>query len=283
MFKSWWKDAREMNDINTEKLKIIYDLGANNGDDIPYYLKKADLVIAVEANPKLTQEMRVKYKNEITSGRLCIENCVITTNESDKLVPFYLYKKDHIVSQFLKPCDSQIINFEEVMLPSISIVDLVKKYGDPFYIKIDLEGYDQEILRSLFENKIFPEWISAESHNIEIFSLLVSSNFYKSFNLIDGGTVEKKYKSAKIQTNSGQELFTFLPHSAGPFGEDLRTEWLTATDLFFLLAYEGLGWKDIHATNKILAKPQSNSFPYFAKKFLLKKITPKFLRSIIIK
>jgi hypothetical protein len=32
-------------------MKIIYDLGANNGDDIPYYLLKADTVVAVEANP----------------------------------------------------------------------------------------------------------------------------------------------------------------------------------------------------------------------------------------
>jgi len=271
-----------MNQLNTKKRRI-YDLGANNGDDIPYYLKKADLVIAVEANPKLAQGMRVKYEKDISSGKLFIENCVITTNESKKLVPFYLYKNDHIVSQFMKPGEPQINNFEKVMLPSMSIIDLVKKYGDPFYIKIDLEGYDQEILRTLFENKIFPEWISAESHSIEIFALLVSSNFYKSFNLIDGGTISKKYNNVKIQTNSGEELFAFLPHSAGPFGSDLKSDWLTANDLFFLLAYEGLGWKDIHATNKILAKPQSNSFSYFARKFFLKKIIPKFLRSIILK
>jgi len=271
-----------MNELNTKK-RIIYDLGANNGDDIPYYLKKADLVIAVEANPKLTQEIRIKYEKEISSGRLFIENCVITTNESGKLVAFYLYKNDHIISQFIKPCEPQINNFEEVMLPSMSILALIKKYGDPFYIKIDLEGYDQEILRTLFENKIFPEWISAESHNIEIFSLLVSSNFYKSFNLIDGGTITKKYKNTKIQTDSGEEIFSFPPHSAGPFGSDLKSDWLTAKDLFFLLAYEGLGWKDIHATNKMLTKPQSNSFSYFARKFFIKKITPKFLRSFILK
>jgi len=32
--------------------KIIYDLGSGNGDNIPYYLLKSDLVIAVEAIPK---------------------------------------------------------------------------------------------------------------------------------------------------------------------------------------------------------------------------------------
>jgi hypothetical protein len=33
--------------------KVIHDIGANNGDDIPYYLKKADIVVAVEADPVL--------------------------------------------------------------------------------------------------------------------------------------------------------------------------------------------------------------------------------------
>ena len=38
-------------------MKIIYDIGANNGDDIGYYLKKADQVIAVEANPDLSKRI----------------------------------------------------------------------------------------------------------------------------------------------------------------------------------------------------------------------------------
>jgi predicted O-methyltransferase YrrM len=40
------------------KKKIIYDFGSNNGDDIPYYLLKSDLVIAVEANPALCDDKR---------------------------------------------------------------------------------------------------------------------------------------------------------------------------------------------------------------------------------
>ena len=40
--------------------KIIYDLGSNNGDNIPYYLLKSDLVIAVEANPKLCEIIKKK-------------------------------------------------------------------------------------------------------------------------------------------------------------------------------------------------------------------------------
>ena len=31
--------------------EIIYDFGSNNGCNLAYYLKKADKVVAVEANP----------------------------------------------------------------------------------------------------------------------------------------------------------------------------------------------------------------------------------------
>jgi len=36
--------------------RIIYDFGANTGNDIPYYLKKADVVVAVEANPRFASQ-----------------------------------------------------------------------------------------------------------------------------------------------------------------------------------------------------------------------------------
>jgi hypothetical protein len=56
--------------------RVIYDFGSNNSDDIPYYLKKADLVVAVEANPALCNQIRSRFKIEISTGKLVVENCV---------------------------------------------------------------------------------------------------------------------------------------------------------------------------------------------------------------
>ena len=44
--------------------KIIYDFGANNGDNIEYYLLKSDLVIAVEANPELCDFIKKNLKRK---------------------------------------------------------------------------------------------------------------------------------------------------------------------------------------------------------------------------
>jgi hypothetical protein len=170
------------------------------------------------------------------------------------------------------------------MLPSKSILSLIERYGHPHYIKIDIEGHDQEIVRNLIENRIFPEFISAESHTIDVFALLASSNFYTSFNLVEGRSVVKKYKNTPISTLTGQEFFSFSNHAAGSFGEDIKTPWMTSEHFFELLAFEDLGWKDIHATNKLLAKPENKVlFSDYAKSYWLKKMTPKLLRPLFKK
>ena len=40
--------------------KVIYDFGASDGRNIPYYLLKSDLVIAVEANPTNCEVIKKK-------------------------------------------------------------------------------------------------------------------------------------------------------------------------------------------------------------------------------
>lgn len=240
-----------MDDINLAASKVIYDFGANNGDDIPYYLQKADVVVAVEANPLLCDEITRRFAAEIEQGRLFLENCVLTTGGHNSEVFFYLHKTNHVLSQFPEP--EHPTDFDKVLLPSRSVLDIVKQHGEPHYIKIDIEHYDEKILRALFENGICPPFISAESHSIEVFALLLALGRYRSFKLVDGRTVADKYKRHVIQVNGESTEYTFPAHSAGPFGEDVLGPWMTANDFFTRLAQEGLGWKDIHATNQILA------------------------------
>jgi FkbM family methyltransferase len=141
--------------------RIIYDFGANNGNDIPYYLRKSDMVVAVEANPILCESIRSRFDYELGTGQLHVENCVITDGiETD--VDFYIYKRAHGGSQFPKPKERDIDEFHKLRLPSLSATNIIKKYGEPFYVKIDLENYDKNILRTLFLNNIYPPFISAE-------------------------------------------------------------------------------------------------------------------------
>ena len=74
--------------------KIIYDFGANNGDNIPYYSLKADLIIAVEANPELCLIIKNNFKDLIKEKRLIVENCILTATKNS------IYKKPSMETGF---------------------------------------------------------------------------------------------------------------------------------------------------------------------------------------
>lgn len=267
--------------------RIIYDFGAHNGNDIPYYLMNSDLVVAVEANPSLCRTIEKRFQAEKQNGRLAIENRVLTVDKELPEVAFYIHKKYLVLSQLSKPGYNREMKFEKVLLPSASVIDIIKKYGAPYYIKIDLEHYDSQILRSLFDNGIYPPFISAESHSIEVFSLLVCQGKYNAFKLVDGATVSQVYSDRQILNGKNEIPYSFPPHSAGPFGNDVDGKWMNANNFFRLLAFEGLGWKDIHATNQVEADPSAlPSVREYFKRVAMNKImnsTPRTLKRVIRK
>lgn len=224
-------------------MNVIYDLGANSGSDIPYYLLRADKVVAVEANPALCNKIKQEFSKEISEERLVVVASVITTSkERSDAVKFYLHKRNHVLSQFPKPENFQ--DFDEVSLPTTSLKKLFDQYGKPYYLKIDIENYDKEILRELFTLDVVPTYLSAESLESAVIAEIITAGKYTGFKLVDGSSVARKYKNTVVDGVT----FSFPHHSAGPFGEDIEGPWFSAADFLMLLGIEGMGWKDIHAT-----------------------------------
>ncbi|HEY3703564.1 MAG TPA: FkbM family methyltransferase [Terracidiphilus sp.] len=239
--------------------KVIYDFGANNGDDLLYYLKKADLVVAVEANPLLCRQMEDRFSAAVQSGKLCIENCVLVAEPVEPEAHFYLHKRHSVLGQFPRPDESVIRDYDRVLVRSESVMNILHKHGAPFYIKLDIEGYDAAILKELFRNQVTPPFLSAESTSIQVFALLVAMGGYKAFKLVEGAKVAKDFKDCSIAVNGISERYSFPPHSAGPFGEDIPGDWLNADDLFEILAARKMGWRDIHATRLFDPDPTSKA------------------------
>lgn len=229
--------------------RVIYDLGANNGDDIPYYLLKGDLVVAVEASPALAAELRQRFAAEIAAGRVRIENCALTVDPAVTEVPFYLHRANHLLSQLPRPAPERLGEFDETVLPAATFTALAARHGDPFYVKIDLEGYDDLILQDLFRCGVFPPYISAEAHTIDVFCTLVALGGYDAFKLVEGEFVGRDYAAHPIATDSGTQVYAFpSPHSSGPFGNDIPGPWMDRALFLRYLAHVGPGWIDIHAS-----------------------------------
>ena len=122
-------------------MKIIYDFGACVGGNIPYYLLKSDLVIAIEANPSLVERIKQKFEKEIIQKKLIVLNYLISNKIDENLEDFFVHKTNHYLSR-TNPDENKINNFNKIKLKSKKAIDIIKEFGEPYYIKIDIEGQD---------------------------------------------------------------------------------------------------------------------------------------------
>ena len=235
-------------------MKLVFDVGSNNGDDISYYLHKADIVVAVEANPYLCRIISKKFQSEIEDKRLFIENKAISSS-NQKETNFYISKKNHVMSTIFPPREN-LDDWDQIKVGTITCNGLIEKYGKPDYIKVDIEGADNLFLLQLHESKHKPKYVSAESHQLDIFVTLSEKLGYKSFKLVDGRRVEATYRKKKIFSRylNKNIIYNFPFHSAGPFGNDINGNWYDRDSFLLVLATKKLGWIDIHATTEFEGK-----------------------------
>ena len=227
--------------------RVIFDIGSNNGDDIPYYLLKAHTVVAIEANPLLCSHIQSRFPNEILSRRLFVENVALTSCGHEN-VDFYIHKKHHVLSSLSIQGNSD--DYTKITVKTLGIEELVSRYGTPYYVKIDVEGTDEDILDDLAKLSLRPSYLSAESHKISVFALLSERLNYNSFKLVDGKSVPYSYRKTIVNSlfHDKPYGYSFPAHSAGPFGNDIFGQWMDKATFLKLPAMQGLGWKDIHAS-----------------------------------
>lgn len=234
---------------------VIYDFGANIGATLPYYFHKANRVIAVEANPLLCDRLEKKYAREIGLGRLHVVRAAITNDqgrEEGAQVKFWLHKKHNVLSQFQRPELEKLQQFESIDVQARTAASIVEEFGSPVYIKVDVEGYDAEILKNLFQHSITPQYLSAEAHTPHVFELMREEG-YEGFKLMLGKMISVEYGATVYRDAEGQmRTHRFTNSSAGPYGEDVKGDWMSAKKFEPLLLSKRAKWKDVHA---VLIKP----------------------------
>jgi FkbM family methyltransferase len=232
-------------------MKVIFDFGANVGQNLEYYCQKADKVVAIEANPALCQEIANKFESEIAQNRLVIVNVVLAQREG--ATTFWLNLQLSVLSQMDEPSDRE--NFRSVQLPGREIKSIIAdnlSSGDEFlYSKFDLEGYDARAVKNLFKSRNFPKHLSVEVQSLDAIAELVFQKDYDKFKLVDGSQVADKYRKVEVKVGEGTRTFNFKHHSAGPFGEDLQEKTFTKWDLVREFNSIGTGWRDLHAEKSL--------------------------------
>jgi FkbM family methyltransferase len=228
---------------------VIIDFGANEGQNINYYLSKADIVVCVEPNPNLAKMIRKNFSKPIHSKKLFIENLAVIEDSSKTEIDFYIHKRKNQLSSVIEPRHKN--NFFIVKVKAKSITEILEKYLTKktllYYTKFDLEGYDAIVISAMFKAGYFPLNLSTELSTPKNLEAIFHSGKYNGYKLHDNNTISE-YLSLPVKTRNGITTTEFTAHSAGPMGEDIPSPWLTKRSIRNKLKIEGFGWKDIHAT-----------------------------------
>lgn len=231
--------------------KFIIDFGANRGQNLEYFFKRADLVIAVEANPILCEYIQNEFANYVTNGQLIVENCAVSEKDSNEGLAFYIHKtRDYLstsTNQELNP------NYKKILIKGKSPGAIIQEHTKPadsfLYAKFDLEGFDAIALNKMISQGYVSDFISIEAHTVDCLVAILNIREVKGLKLLEGTDIVKKYSWANILTlDETIEKFSFKLHSSGPFGDDITGEWLDKRIFLDYFLLKRFGWKDIHAT-----------------------------------
>jgi FkbM family methyltransferase len=258
---------------------LIYDVGMNNGDDTAYYLHRGHRVVAVEANPILVEAATRRFQTEIDAGRLVIRNLAIA--EAEGKFPFWICELHSEWSSF----DRSIASRENsghyaITVSCVRFRSLMKEFGVPVYLKIDIEGNDVLCLKDL-TGETAPEHISVEASELGLLDRLEGLGYdrVKCISQFHFLPLELPPASAQLafeeKLRAGQSLdefrtfsgWQFPTGSSGVFGRDLPGRWQTFAEMkatfahFQQLQRAGVAtpfwndrgysfWADFHATRQ---------------------------------
>jgi hypothetical protein len=234
----------------------VFDFGANHGQNLDYYLHKAKTVVAIEANPILCEEIQIKYQKFVNQKRLFIENRIIIDNISDNQIEtkFYLNSRKDQHSKIDPPV---VISEDWTEIKGIGecASSIIGRYiqsqtKQTFFCKFDLEFFDFRAVQEIFNSGIYPNLLSVELHDVRIFKLITDTGVYKKFVVIEGIDVGRKLKNVMLSNSRDGKIIEFLPHMAGPWGDDIPKPWIGVNSMRILLKIVGGGWRDLHVSKE---------------------------------
>jgi FkbM family methyltransferase len=150
----------------------IIDIGANRGlftDKCLETYGSSSKIVLVDANPNLFNHLKFKYSQ---LENITILNALVS-DKSDLVIDFYLNDADVISTASIDWVNNSRFNGkffwrEPIGVLSISLDRLIEIYGKPNLIKVDVEGYEFEVLKGLNTKieEICFEWAEEQYENI---------------------------------------------------------------------------------------------------------------------
>jgi len=240
---------------------LIYDIGAHEGQDTGFYLKKGFRVVAVDANPAMIEKVQEKFSDYIASGQLMVCNAGIVGKPMAEKKPFFINDKSTSWSSFLLPVAGRDgTACREILVPCLTMGQLFEEYGKPYYVKIDIEGYDHIALESIKQSGVKPKYISVENGFMGMLNSLTKMGFSKFKYVQQNNLPSIILPNPPLEGDYVSHSFTI--GSSGPFGEETPGRWKNKEEIRKIISKvwnpeghdknphhkdEIHGWFDLHA------------------------------------
>ncbi|HTA27410.1 MAG TPA: FkbM family methyltransferase [Bacteroidia bacterium] len=129
---------------------LVFDIGANYGNRIEPMHRNGCKVVAVEPQPECVNYLKKKYKDKVT-----IEN--VGVGASKGVLDFHIsswsilstFSDDFIKKTKESGRFSKSSWDKTIKVNLITLDDLIAKHGSPKFIKVDVEGYEEQVFKGL--------------------------------------------------------------------------------------------------------------------------------------
>jgi len=212
---------------------LIFDVGFHKGEDTEFYLKKGFRVVAVEANPVLYAAGIERFKKEIDAGRLTLLNVAIA--DIDGPVRFFVNPRvtewGTISPDFAARNRQLGAASDAITVQGLRFDRILREFGVPYYLKIDIEGADVLCLEGLLRVSARPTHLSLESSKTSWAALVAEfarlrALGYGRFKVVSQEGVQ--YQQCPNPAREGRHVeHRFLRGASGAFGEEAPGKWLS--------------------------------------------------------
>jgi FkbM family methyltransferase len=170
---------------------IVFDVGANRGSIAQEIVRAGARVVCIEPQPQLAAELRQRFaaNPQVTVvekgvGAIRGRSSMSISSQTDILSTFAEHWK---VGRF-----RDMVWDQQLEVPITTLDDLVSEFGVPRYCKIDVEGFERDVVRGLSSRiGVISFEFTAEyiEHSLEVIEMLIRLG-YRQFNVSVGDQPE---------------------------------------------------------------------------------------------
>jgi FkbM family methyltransferase len=177
--KQWASHDQQMLDFYSQFINsndLCFDVGANVGNRVKIFLKLQAKVVAVEP-----QEQCVRMLKEVFGKEPLLEIVPMALGEKEGVAEIMINTSDTLSSmspEWINATQksgrfSEYVWYKKQQVPVTTLDGLIQRYGTPTFIKIDVEGFEYQVIKglsqpvSMLSLEFTPEYIESTFNCID--------------------------------------------------------------------------------------------------------------------